>query len=178
MLNLNLLPPQEKFALRYMVRRRVVLALGMSVIAVLLLFEILLLPTVLLLVFQEVEAVRAVDGEVETQKRLGLIEEEQRLRSIVRIAESTEEALRQQERLSPVFIAAMRAVPQGVVLSGLRYRVESRELLVEGFAPTRAALLAYTVALQQETVFSGAQAPVSNLVRETNISFSVVATRR
>lgn len=175
MLNLNLLPPEEKRNLAYAIRTRAVIALCGGLVSVFVIFMVLLLPTFFLLVLQKSDVLRAVMIERESQERAGIAAQAAELIGINQLAERVVRHEKDQLKIFPLFEAVAREVPPTVHLKTLKLRSGPRELAVEGFAPTREDLLQFLRALERHPAVEKVSSPLSNLIKETDITFSVVA---
>lgn len=177
MLNLNLLPPEEQRALAYVMRRRAVAAAAGALAGALAVFAILLLPTLFALALQRADAVRATALERESQERLGIEAEAERIGEANRLAERAIEFDRTRQELFPLVTAAISAVAEPISIERMSLQ-PGRGLDITGRAPTRKDLLVFLEALEARGVFGEVSSPVSNLIRETNISFSISAALR
>ena len=178
MLNLNLLPPAEKRNLAIIWRTRVLVLVTGGVVAVVLVGVLLLLPTYFLIGFQTAETVRAADLERQTQMQSGIETQITHIRSANRIAEAVKQYQGQQRAVFPIFEAMIRSAGESVRIEAIKFRREDWECTVQGFAPTRQDLLAFTSALEKNEAIAEVSSPVSNLIRETAINFSLTVRWR
>lgn len=176
MLNLNLLPPQEKIAVAYAVRSRAVLAVGGALAAVLAVSVVLLLPSLFRVVAQKLELARAVELEAGRQEQSDI---NRALGDIQAINHRAEVLLRQgrdEEKLSLLLADVIRAVPATVRVERLSVHPGSKKLAITGFVGTRAGLLAFIGALERSPRVSMVSSPVANLIRAADIDFSLTIT--
>lgn len=176
MLNLNLLPPQEKRSVAYEVRARAVAAVGAGLIAVFLIGLALLLPTVFLLGFQKSEVVRAANIELQSQEQSGVANHVLEIEDANRLAAAFVREEKSREGVFPLFAAIIRSVPPSVRLESLYLHAEAREVTIEGFSPSRELLLTLLQSLEREPHFTKVSSPVANLVKPSDIRFSITAT--
>ncbi len=176
MFELNLLPPREKANLEYEMKTRAVVAVATWLGAVLLIFTALLLPTIFLLSFQKAEVLRAVKLELASQEQAGVTSQVKRLGEINRLAGVIVRHERESAQFFALFEALFRDVPSTVRLQSVKLQSASKEVAIEGFAPTRASLLEFIATLQADPRLLRASSPVANLIKETDIKFSIIAT--
>ena len=176
MLNLNLLPPQEKINLAYEMKARALRAVSTWLVGIFIIFAVLLLPTIFLLGFQEREAARSVELELLSQAQARVAGELKAIKEINRLASVVVKHVNTRELLFPVFEDVVRDIPSSIRLQAMRFRSSSQEMTLEGYAPTRASLLELLRALETDPRIGKVSSPVANLIPESNITFSVVAT--
>ena len=175
MLNLNLLPPAEKLVVAYELRTRAVVTIASAFVAVFMVVIVLLLPSLFFLSFQKADVVRLLELDSEIQARTGVVERIEETKRLNRIAQAVVEHERNRPELFLLFAAILSAVPPGVSLSAVEYRGQSGELDLVGFAPNRERLLSFLRVLQANPRLEEVSSPVANLIRETDISFSISA---
>lgn len=178
MLNVNLLPPREKENLAYIFESRAVIAVGSAVIAVSFIFLVLLLPTFFALVFQKAEIVRAVALEAQGQERSGIAKRAERVRAANFLADRIVRYEQKQDPIAPLFQAITRAVPPSIRLHSIAFHKDRREFSLDGRAPARADLLRFTRSLEADPRVAKVTSPVSNLVREADVAFTLTITLR
>lgn len=173
MLNLNLLPPNEKRDFRYELHRRVVSFFGFWLFIYGVIFGVLALPAYFFAVFQLVEVERSRDAEIAALKASGggVIEEKinafnQRLRFLVK---------REEERQSvvPLIAGVFSEIPKGVDVSLFKLDIRRGEAILLGKAKTRDALLRFITALRADSMVGSVSSPVSNIIKEEDIDFSL-----
>ncbi len=175
MLNLNLLPPAEKLAVAYELRTRAVLAVGAAVAAVFVVALVLLLPTFFFLSFQKADVLRLLELDMEVRARAGITAQILRIQQANRMAQTVVQHEANRPKFSPLFASVLRAVPSGVRVDALEYRAKARGLDIVGFAPSREHLLSFLRNLEANPRLGRVSSPVANLVRGTDISFSIAA---
>lgn len=72
------------------------------------------------------------------------------------------------------------AVSPDITLEGMHFSQDAKQVRVEalGVARTRESLQAFIAALKKDTFFSDAQVPVSNLIKDTDLLFTLTITLR
>ncbi len=176
MLQLNLLSPEAKAALAYERYRRAVLWFGGGLAVALLIFLVLLLPTYFFLIFQRGEVLRALELEMRSEEFLKSREVESFIREVNALARAirVEEASR--ITLSPLLAEVIRALPPAVTISSLQFEERRRELALTGHADTRAAFLQTLANLRANPRFESLSSPITNIIRDRDIDFTLKAT--
>lgn len=173
MLNLNLLPPEEKRDLAYIIRARAIAAVAGGLGLALIIFMALLLPTVFFVAFQKSEVVRALEIERESQRRSGISAQTAEIQSANRLAEIVLNREKNPARIYPLFESVFRDAPPQVRLGIIRFRFQERELALEGFSPARSDLLGFIAALNRNPLIKSVSSPVTNIIKEADIKFSL-----
>ncbi len=176
MLNLNLLAPKEKENLAYAVKTRAVAALGAGFAVSLLISVGLLLPTIFLLFFQRGEALRRAELENESSERAGVTAELLGVNTANKLAGRVLEHEAKRRLTSETLKSLFGDVPLTLRLESLGFDPAAGKLDISGFAPTRAVMLEFLAALRQDQSFGHVSSPDSNIIRESNINFSVTIT--
>lgn len=173
MLNLNLLPPRHRENIAFEMRARAVLAVGSGLILVALAAAALLLPTFFLLVFQKNELEREVKLERQQGQRAGVPEEAERIERLNSLARVVLNQETESLPVFPIFEAVFRDVPPALRLESARFRSAEKEVVIAGFAPTRLAMLEFLRALENNPRVAKISSPVTNIIKEADIKFSV-----
>lgn len=174
MLNLNLLPPQEKLHLAYRLRTRAVAAVLIGLTVSFTVFLFLLLPSYLAVRLQESEVLRSLSLERERQVEAGNIRAVEDARAAHRLAAVVLNHEEKRLNLTPLLTALLKDAPNSLRLDLLRFRPDRNELALEGFAPVRADLMGFLRLLEQNPRVARVSSPVSNLIRERDIKFALV----
>ncbi len=175
MLDLNLLPPKEKINLRYGMRTRAVLAVGGILASAFIASISLLAPTLFALFFQKSELLQAVDVAAETSLRAGVPKNIGDLNAAKRLAKSALTNDAKSDLASGLLRAVFADVPNGIRLESLKVNLESNDINIGGFSPDRQTLLAFLSNLKNNPSIASVSSPVANIIKETDISFSVSA---
>ncbi len=174
---INLLPPEAlgKFVQEYR-HRRAIIAQG-------LIFCLLMIAVGLAIIFYfsfRVKA-RVISDEltrresefsaiISPAQRLAITALENRLRLILDFPRPT-------TSLSSVVAGVQSKLNSTVVLNSLNYQRESATkaiLSLHGLAATRGALISFIESLKTEPLFTTIDSPVSNLIRDREVAFSIV----
>lgn len=173
MLNLNLLPPNEKRDFRYELYRRAVFFFGFWLFIYGVIFGVLALPAYFFAVFQLAEVERSRDAEIASLRASegGSIEDKikafnRRLQFLVK---------REEEGQSVVSLTAgvFSEIPEGVNVSLFKLDMRRREAVLLGKAKTRDALLRFITALRADSMVESVSSPVSNIIKGEDIDFSL-----
>lgn len=174
---INLLPPGAlgKFVQEYR-HRRAIIAQG-------LIFCLLISAVGLAIIFFFSLRVKArvvsdeltrreteVSAIVSPEQQLAIADLENRLRLILDFPKPT-------DSLSSVIARIQSKLNSTVVLNSLNYQRESAikaTLSLRGMATTRGALLSFIESLKTEPLFTAIDSPVSNLIRDREVAFSIV----
>jgi Tfp pilus assembly protein PilN len=178
MLNLNLLPPDEKTNLAYEFRTRAVLRVGLLLLACLSIAGTLFLPTMFLLSFQKTEVARTLELEHLREERSGIRDEVARVKEVNQEADVVTQNLTTRRTSSDLLTGLLGAIPAGISLSDVTYMSSSNAVLIAGFAPTRALFLVFLDSLRKDARVTEVASPVSNVIRDTDITFSITITLR
>jgi len=175
MLTQTLPPPQAKADIVYVLRNRVLAAVGTALILAGAFGFILLLPTIFFITFQRSEVVRAADLERQTQEESGIAKAAAHMLRANHLAEVFLAGGQKQSGVSAYIENIVRAIPPSVQLSEIRFQAKERSFTISGFAPTRTVFLELMYALEADPNLTGVSSPVANLVRETDVTFSITA---
>lgn len=178
MLNLNLLPPDEKINLAYEFRTRAVLRVGWLLIACFFITGVLFLPTMFFLSFQKSEVARTLELERLREERSGIREEMVRVKAANQEADVVRQNLTTRRTSSGLMRELLAAIPAGVSLSDVTYMPLTNTVLIGGFSPTRVTFLTFLDGLQKNARVAHVISPVSNVIRDTDITFSVTISLR
>ena len=175
MLNLNLLPPEEKLNLIRVFRRRAVVAVGGGLTAVFAIFSILLLPTIFMLAAEKSELLRAVRIERDTQEKTGANQQAADVKKVNLLAEKILEYDKKQRKIFTLFEAIIKETPSSIKIEHILLRNTSEEIAISGFSGTREDLLKFLDAMDKNPYIEKVSSPVTNLVKERNVRFSLTA---
>jgi len=171
MINLNLLPPEEKEALVFEKLRRQILFLGRAVFFLLLIFIVLAFSLyfhLAIILGAQTELIKATKSSQEIQ-RLEKNEEDVRVinSGISKIYDIQNKFVLWSEVLTDL----MNSIPQGVYFQS--FSGQGSQITISGFAPTREGFLNFEESLKKNKRFYDVYSPVSNLIKKTDIDFSI-----
>lgn len=171
MIELNLLPPQEKKLLTLERLQRWLLFYGGAILAMAVVFAGLLAATWAFLLIQ----LKAVTLNLQTQ-RTSL--QGQDLRAQQDLAKETNRQLEKLNQIqinhqyySAALIELTRLVPSGVRLDTFSLDEKSQATLT-GYARQREQVIAIQTALEGSVFFENVESPLANLVKSADINFS------
>jgi len=170
---INLLPPEQKQVLLLEEKFKLVLILGIIVLAFLVSFVFILISIKIFL-----------DAEMEIQKiNFEQKEKELKVPALQDIENKITEAnaafsqldsfYRGQRNSIVVFEKIFNALPSGIYLNNLSFNSISSQIFLLGFSPSREILLQLKENLEKETSFSGVYFPPINWIEPVNINFSL-----
>lgn len=176
-LSLNLLPPEEKFRLQYAMWTRAVIAIGGGLSLFLIAFIVLLLPTLFVLKAQEPALLDALNFERRAygQEAPSMARD---VRALNRLARLVNQHASQRVPIYTLLTETFRDTPTGVRLQEVSFQAGRGEVAMAGFSSTRSALLEFIRALERSPRIASVSSPLSNLVRETDIAFTLVVKVR
>ena len=171
----NLLPDSEKkFILAEYANRRTVAALAflfvLGLIASISAFPAFLLSSA---------KVSEVREEIEAVRQSKIFQEESSLSAELQKTQGKISSLHPKEAFIPVETVFTRIITHrgdGIRMNGLRLSATTdaeRQILVNGIARDRDALLSFVHALEEDPLFSSVDLPVSNFTRDRNAEFSL-----
>ena len=177
-MNLNLLPQQHKEAIRHEIFLRAILLIAIFFIVWTIFFSILISQSVVFLSIQNAALKERVEIEERaevTQEALGFEQiinnANESLRHISKITQEPDDDV---ATLLQVISALM---PPGAVLGTFQLNSTSSSLTLGGHAQTRQQVLALESSLKAQTeYFVGVEAPITNLLKPLDVSFSFTLT--
>ncbi len=174
MLTPTLLPPLYKNTLNREHTRRVIVFFGVGVSFVLILGCVLLLPSYFTLTLVRVEAERALAIEEEAAAALRVREhmaEAEHVRSSIAALRGFIERPKAPSDTMMLFLAPR----PGIIVTYLAI-APGGKVTIQGTAATRRDLLNFEAALRTDGGLQDISSPLSNIIRETAINFSIEGT--
>lgn len=172
MINLNLLPPQQKKEIELANFNRLIVSLGAWLLSILVIFSLLLASAYFCLY-------------IFLKAQNSLIEEKQHDKEnqhLTEIEKSIQQANQQIEKVSakgkdliiwtPLLEELSKIVPSGIYLKNFSSQTGTYRITISGWANTRDTLLAFEKALKESPCFADIQSPLANLIKQEDISFS------
>lgn len=172
MLTTNLLPSSEKKILKREETRRTILFFAVAYSAVFFLTSFLLLPTYLPLVVQRQELLRQLEIEEEASRKLGVEESIKELRSVSTGVVSLRTYASVPPRASASLTELLDKAGPGITINLVSVKKDG-SVAILGSAARRGNLLALEKALRESGRFQEISSPLSNIIRETDINFSI-----
>jgi len=172
MLTTNLLPSAQKKEVKLEEIRRLVLFFATSAVTILILSSFLLLPSFLTFYFEEKELRRLLTLEEEAASHLGLKETIQNLNALKAQSNALKAYLLQPQVVSEILESLLEDAGPGMVFNDLSIK-PGNSVSLQGTAPTRQVLLDFEKKLRESGRFQEVSIPLSNIIRETNINFTL-----
>jgi len=172
---LNLLPVEQKNAVRRDEVRRTVLFLAALTVCIFLIGAVLLLPSYLPLVFQQNELRRTLDIEKQAVGTLGLEETIKDMRIFSARAKAMQRALMNHPVASRLIEEMLNHGKDGVVFYGMTVGKDGA-VAITGFARERADLLHLEERMKNSKKFSEITLRLVDIVRQADTEFSMSGT--
>lgn len=172
MIMINLLPPQEKERLVKKETERMVIIWGFIIAVFLVSFAMSVLFTSIQVSSRAQAQELLLEGirkELENPSVAALKKE---LISANRFLTRVEPFLLKDKRVSRIFSVIASRLPPGLYVTRLSYN-QPGAISLEGFSPTRQALLIFKQNLEEEAFFSKVDFPPSNWIKPEDINFVV-----
>jgi len=172
MINVNLLPQEEKKELElikisFKLRTFVFCFLISFLIFIIFLSSTLLCISILLRTQKELVEVRQNDKRTQY-----LLEMENKIKEINL---GMERIVQKQGELflwTPLLEELAKTVPQGAILTGISYSPSSQRVSLSGVAASRAEVLFFQEALEKNRYCFDLEAPLSNLLKQKEVNFT------
>ena len=174
MLSANLLPPNEKRAVAREEWRRVIVVIGASGLAALLIGSVLLVPSYIPLLFEIKSLGREHDLEQEASRIFELDVIRQEVGDITRALDVVKHAATRRPHTRQLFDAVVRDA-SGITIASFTVR-DAVAVSVEGKAALRGDLLAFEQMLRESGLFTQIVSPLSNIIRQADINFTLTGT--
>jgi len=171
MLTINLLPPQQKKAVRLEEWRRLMRFFCFGAMAALAIGTILTLPSYLPLLLRRNELARSLLLEEDAAKRMAVRSTQERIRATRALIDSVGASALDAPRASPLF-EEWAGDTHTVTILNLAVR-KNGDVLLNGHAASRRDLLNFEKTLRESGRFQEIAFPLSNIVREANITFTM-----
>src|SRR3989338_4342220 len=172
MLTTNLLPLAEKNEIWYEETRRIVRFFATGILAVCVFAVVLFFPSYFFLSLEKQELARSLQIEEEASRMLKIDAELQR----IRVAENNIRIIRDFASTPATASALLEKLTTnsglGITLVSLTIK-KQRDVAIIVNAATRRDLLRFEKTLRDANMFQEISFPLSNIVRETNINFTL-----
>lgn len=175
---INLLPQEEKDALRREYFRRVVAAAGLVAVAAVLAGVILLLPSYFFLNLKNKALFAYIESSEKAAESARINALESQLINISAKINILKNGQEPQPALSVVMSDIIAKKPDSVKIDSFFYKEEDDKSLprvsLQGSASRRDDLLSFVKALENEPDFKSVISPTTNLLKEQDLRFSLV----
>ncbi len=171
MIELNLLPPEEKNSLRLSQTQRWIIFYGSAVLGSLSIF-IVLLAVIWLSLFIQLKSLNAsLDVAKQSQQGQDLKTQQDLIKELNAQIEKISQFEKTHKSYSPVLLALAKIMPVGTKLERLTLD-EKNKMAIFGYAATREAVLNLKNSLEKSALFTKIDSPLTNLIKQTDINFS------
>lgn len=173
MLSFSILPPEEKDKIKIKKRIRLAWVWGGSFFFILSCFTLLLVPSYFLSSFQREEVIRNLMLTEESPLIKRIADIRKSISVLQQSAVDIERASKTVGFFSDMLSDVMQALPHGITPTAFELDGGRDTLLFYGIAENRAALVALETALKSNKRIENISVPLSNLVQDAAISFSL-----
>jgi hypothetical protein len=173
----SLLPQTYQTTIRReKILRAVCVALGMTIAALVMLI-VLLLPSYFFLVFSRDDVLRRLDAEQTTFARRDVKPLEAEIETANQTVATYLQGRSKHKNFAPLLVALSEITAPTVHLGQITIRQGSGKYVMElsGRAGTRDDFLEYLRQLRAHQMFDSVSSPVSNLLKEKDVAFTLVA---
>lgn len=171
----NLLPTQDQAKLRVRYYTGLASSFVFVLVGVCILGTTLLIPSYFLAETQAKSAVRALDASkesVELYQSSGVVQQVSLLKERLKILKEYEGV-----QTIPLVLAELTTrIPDGVRVNSISIAstgIGTGTITISGTAKTRTALIGFGKKIENVRIFKGATVPISTLVSETDLDFSI-----
>lgn len=172
MLTTNLLPPAEKEEIWYEETQRIVRFFAVGILSACVLAVILLFPAYFSLSLEEKELERSLRIEEDASRSLNIDAELQKIRTYENRIKSIRDFVSKPATASTMLEEFFDNTGSGIMLVSLTVKKQG-DVAITGVASTRRDLLRFEKTLRDANMFQDISFPISNIVRETNINFTL-----
>jgi len=170
---MNLLPSLQKEELREEENFKVILILGIVILAFLL-FLTLILFSIRTVLFGQVESQKILFEQKEKEWQfLPAKDLEKKIQDYNLLLVQLETFYAKELNLTEILEKIYEALPEGTYLNTFTFNLEQSQVFLSGFSPTREALLEFKKGLEGQKEFSEIYFPPANWIKPTDIDFSV-----
>ncbi len=172
MLELNLLPPQEKKEAELANLTRLVTSLSIWFLAFLIIFTLLLASTFFYLSILLRAQNRLIEIRQSDPKAQRLVEIEKKIKQAN--SRLSQIHLKQKDLILwvPLLEEMAELTPGRIYLTSFSYQLAENQIYLSGWANTRDNLLTFQDSLEESPFFVEVEAPLSNLLKKSDIDFN------
>jgi len=172
MIKINLLPPAEKKQLELASFVRLAISFGVWISVSLIVFVLLLVSTYGSLAILLKDQNRLIEIRRADHKTQRLVEMEEAIKKVNN--QLVDIVLKQKELIvwTPALEELSKITPSGIYLNNFIYQSSLNRINITGLANNRDTLLFFQKQLEDSLYFIEIEAPLSNLIKQTNINFS------
>ncbi len=172
MLKLNLLPFQDKKNLESAELSRLIASLAVCFLFFLIIFILLLVSTYFSLSILSEEQKKLIEIRQSDPKTQEILEIEEKIKQTNQLIKQV--YLKQEEMIlwTPLLEKMTKIVPSGIYLTNFFYQTTDNQITLNGWADQRENLLYFQESLEKNSFFKEVEAPLSNLIKQSDIDFS------
>lgn len=178
MLKFNLLPPKEKTNIRFILWTRVARAIGFGLGSVLLVGLVFLMPTFFFIASQEGDLDRLIQVERQRMQRAGIADRLNQVKAINQLTTRVNAELTPSNSPFELTRDLLKIVPPDIAFTSFRYDPASSLVAINGFSPKRSTFLTFLHAVEAHPRVKAVASPVSNIIEEANVKFTLSVTLR
>ncbi|MBI4134540.1 MAG: hypothetical protein HY471_00320 [Candidatus Sungbacteria bacterium] len=172
-LPINLLPEEARRTVRYLVWRRIAFRFGFIAAGVLVLTVVALLPAYFFVALQRGEVGRLRDIEEQDPlrpKAEAVARDVARANDAIRTLKAT---LTEEEPVNQLVSAILEQVPSGIYVKHVEFQRNTRRFSFAGLASHRNDILEFEKQLEKLPFVQEVVSPLSNIIRDANIEFTI-----
>lgn len=175
MLNLNLLPPKDKENIRFEERRRLVVFTFLVTVVIFVFLNIFLLPAYFITALHRKSFLQALEAAERSDRVANTKKTESTVIELNRVLEKIKKGGKKTVTLSDFIEQMINDTGGKIFFSQISYK-SRKEISIGGFSPTRNDLLAFEKKISGHEFLKNAASPITNIVKESNINFTIKAT--
>lgn len=169
------MPQQEKDDVRYEIYNRFLLYFGASLAAILLIFSILLVPTLILLGFQKNDLENQINIETQRQAAEKIEEQKKFLSESNNLIGLFKDIDGKIKKVTPMLADILDLRGNAIIISDISYSAGKKELAIKGETKTIQNFLNFRASLSGLPYFSEIISPPENLIKLEDVVFNLTA---
>ena len=170
---INLLPSQQKEELREEGKWKLIMILGIVLLAFLISLSLILF-SIKTVILGQVEIQKILLEEREKELKTQKIQElEAKIRDYNLTLSNLDSFYKKNLNLTDILEKLSKTLPQGTYLTTFIFNLTTLEISLSGYSPDRETLVAFKENLEKEEKFEKVYFPLANWVSPTDINFSV-----
>lgn len=168
---INLLPPKQKEELLEEEKLKLVLILGIVILAFLISLSLILVSIKTIIFGQvEIQKIFLEEKELKTKKIQDL---ETKIKDYNLTLSHLDSFYQKNPHLTEILEKLSKTMPEGIYLTSFNFSLPNLEISLSGFSPDRQTLLEFKKNLEKEEKFENVYFPATNWISPTDINFSL-----
>lgn len=155
---------------------RFVVLFGVFATAILLIFGVLLVPSILFLYYKKSDLSRALEVEKESQQIVNVQSTISDVAALNKSADALKSFENSRISFGDLFDSIAEVSPQGVVFTLFEFDAQRNSVAVKGTSQRREQFLALKEGLEKNPLIASVASPISNIIKESNIQFAITIT--